>query len=359
MAQRDVQKETFELNGVYKYRLKGNPFSPLSSSSEAIACRRMAKRILNRLYRLGWKLQMTSNLCQGLDLATWIFKKVPVPEFTPPPFLVVDLNNLDSLMILNAPSELHQVFKDTIEKSWPSRTENWTVDNDVLSVKLKGKPWLPVVEDTGHSRVMLQEVISNLIRKQWSLYGNSNIRADSNTFFFEHNPTMVPCEHPPPTLFIITFNVNDVLRLIGLPESLVPVIQSTIQSAWSKGIQQESHYAGSYQFKLKGCPWWASGNEAVESRRLIVMKLMEVLLAHGWSPITAFDSSRKWCDKRSLLFRQTQPQNTPFLCLSPYLNEKLRFINAPEDVIKVCYDKVRSFSINQWVSKSPRKNRLK
>ena len=65
-----MQKETFELNGVYKFRLKGSPFSPLSSSSEAIACRRMAERILNRLYQLGWKLQMTSNLSQELDLAT-------------------------------------------------------------------------------------------------------------------------------------------------------------------------------------------------------------------------------------------------------------------------------------------------
>ena len=352
-----MQKETFELNGVYKFRLKGSPFSPLSSSSKAISCRRMAERILNRLYQLGWKLQMTSNLSQELDLATWIFKKVPVPEFTPPPFLVVGLSNLDSLMILNAPSQLHQVFKDAIEESWPSGIQNWTVDNELLSIKLKGKPWLPGGEDTVHSRVMLQAIISNLTTKQWNLYGNSNIRADSNTFFFEHNPSMVPCELPHPPHFIITFNRNDVLRVIGLPESLVPVIQSTIQSAWSKGIEKESHYAGSYQFKLKGCPWWASGNEAVESR-FLVMKLMEVLLAHGWSPITAFDSSRKWCDKRSLLFRQTQPQNTPFFCLSPYFNDKLRFINAPEDVIKVCYDKVRGSSINVWVTKCPPKNRL-
>ena len=328
-----IQKETFELNGVFEFKLKGNPFSPASSSSDAVACRRMAERILHRLYRDGWKLQMSTNLTRTGDLSSWIFKKVAVAELSSQPFLIIGLSSWDSLMVLNAPMDLHQVLKDAIERSWPKGIQKWTYENEVLLIKLKGYPWRPDGEEAVHSRAVLQTIISDLIPRQWNLYGNSNIRGDSNTLFFEHNPNMVPGQ-PPPAQFIISFNSNDLLRLIGAPDTMVSTVRSTIQSFWHKGIQEEKRYAESWQFKLKGYPWWASGEEAVESR-FLVMKLMEVLLPYGWTPVAAIDSSRKDSDKSSLLFRLMQPRQAPFFCMSMNESDKLRLINAPEDVTKV------------------------
>ena len=65
------------------------------------------------------------------------------------------------------------------------------------------------------------------------------------------------------------------------------------------------------------------------------MKLMEVLLPYGWTPVAAIDSSRKDSDKSSLLFRLMQPRQAPFFCMSMNESDKLRLINAPEDVTKV------------------------
>jgi len=81
--------------------------------------------------------------------------------------------------------------------------------------------------------------------------------------------------------FTISLNKHDTLRLIGIPDSLVPVIHDTIQTCWLRGIQEESRYFDSWQFKLRGNPWWASGQEAVDSRYLI-LKLIECLQAYGW-----------------------------------------------------------------------------
>lgn len=45
-----IQKESFKLNGVYKFKLIGRPFET-SSLTGAVHCRQMAERILHRLHR--------------------------------------------------------------------------------------------------------------------------------------------------------------------------------------------------------------------------------------------------------------------------------------------------------------------
>lgn len=328
-----IQTETFQLNGVYEFKLKGYPFSSVASSSDAIASRKMAERVLHRLYRDGWKLQMSSNLTRTTDLTSWFFKKVQVASFPSQPFLIVALSSYDSLMILNAPTDLHQLFKDAVERTWPSGIQKWTYENEVWLIKLKGYPWNPDGEDTVYSRALLQTIITDLFPRQWKLYGNSNLKSAANTFFFEHDPNMPPGQ-PSPQQFTISFNSYDLLRMIAAPDSIVSAVRDIIQNTWLKGIQKESRYAGSWEFKLKGTPWWASGTEAVESR-FLVLKVMESLQAYGWSPVTAIDSSRKDSDKSALLFRQSQPRQSPFFCISLNESDKLRIINASEDVVKV------------------------
>ncbi|XP_068751085.1 uncharacterized protein [Montipora capricornis] len=335
-----IQEETFRMNGVHEFKLKGFPFSSGSSSSNAIACRRMVERILHRLYRDGWKLQMSSNLTQTEDMTTWFFRKVPVASFPSKPFLVVGLSSYDSLMIMNASMDLHQLFKNAIEKSWPKGIQKWTYENDVLVVKLKGYAWRPDGEDTVHSRVLINTIIADLFQQQWKLYGNSNFKSDANTFFFEHDPNL-PVGQPSPMQFVISFNSHDLLRVIGAPENLISAVRNTIQGHWVRGIQRESSYAGSWEFKLKGTPWWADGQEAVESRYL-VLKVMESLQAYGWSPIAAIDSSRKDSDKSALIFRQSQPRQSPFFCISLNETDKLRLINTPDDVTKLCQDVIQA-----------------
>ncbi|XP_067025113.1 uncharacterized protein [Acropora muricata] len=337
---RGIQRELFQLNGVHEFKLKGYPFSSVSSSNDAKACRGMAERILHRLYRDGWKLQLSSNLTRTNDMTTWFFKKVPVQTFPSKPLLVVGLSSYDSLMIVNAPMELHQLFKDVIERTWPNGIQKWNYKDDVLVIKLKGYPWHPDGEDTVHSRALLNKVIADLYQRQWKLYGNSNFKSEANTFFFEHDPNLPPGQPSPPQ-FLISFNSTDLLRVINAPENLISAVRSTIQSSWLRGIQRESSYAGSWEFKLKGTPWWADGEEAVESRYLI-LKLMEALQAYGWNPVAAFDSSRKESDKSTLVFRQSQPRQSPFFCISLNESDKLRLINTPEDVTKLCQDVIQS-----------------
>ena len=331
---RGIEKETIHLNGVHEFELKGCPFGEYTSFSEDAATSRMAERILHRLYRDGWKLQISSNLTRTTDLTTWFFKKAPFANDSSQQFLVVRVCSSDTLMVINAPTDLHQLFRDVVKKSWPKVIQKWTYEDGVLLIKLKGFPWCPDGEETVHSRALLQTIISSLLRKQWNLYGNSNLeQRRTNTLFFEHNPNMV-LEQPSPTHFTISLNGDDKLRVISASEMSVGAVRDTIKSCWLKGIQKESRYAGSWEFKLRGNPWWPSGGEAVESRFLI-LTLMDTLQARGWSPVVAIDSSWKLSDKSCLIFRESPPRHSPFFCVSLNETDLMRLINAPEDVVEV------------------------
>ncbi|KAL9960256.1 hypothetical protein ACROYT_G033691 [Oculina patagonica] len=338
-----IQEETFEMNGVHQFKLKGNPFLFASSSTDAVTSRKMIGSVLHRLYRDRWRLQIVGDFTQTTDLATWIFKKDPVAVCPDLPLLIVGLCSWDSLMVLNAPMELlrHRVFQDIVEKSWPKGMQKWTYENDILMIKIKGNPWNASGEDAVHARVILHTLVNELLNRQWKLYGNSRNRTSANTLYFEHDPNIALELQASPAHFTISFNSEDLLRLIGVPEELVSAVRNTIQTFWSRGIQKEERYAESWQFKLRGTPWWASGEEAVDSRFLVV-KLIEAMQAYGWSVVAAIDCSRKTQEKCSLLFTQSQPRESPFFCISLNETDKLRLINAPEDVTKVCQDVIQS-----------------
>lgn len=58
----------------YKIRLVGTPFAPASDHKDALAARKIAARILQELYMLGWRLITSSDLSRSDDLSTWFFK---------------------------------------------------------------------------------------------------------------------------------------------------------------------------------------------------------------------------------------------------------------------------------------------
>ena len=224
-----IQRETFMLNGVHEFKLSGYPFAVNISSSNAVLSRRMAGGVLQRLNRDGWKLLISSDLTRTSHLTTWIFKKVPVVTLSSQPFMVVGLSSTDSLMVLNAPAELHQTFKDVLDKSWPRGIQRWSYENFVLLIKLKGTPWHPDGDETVHSRVLLQTLVNDLHARQWNLFGNSNHKSGTNIFFFEHTPNVVQGQLPP-AHFTISLNKHDSLRLIGVPENLISAVCDVIQN---------------------------------------------------------------------------------------------------------------------------------
>ena len=84
-----IQNESFRLNDVHEFKLNGRPFLLNISFGNAVMSRRMAGSILNGLYRVGWRLIMSSDLTRTTEfsMTTWVFKKVPVAGVSSYPFI--------------------------------------------------------------------------------------------------------------------------------------------------------------------------------------------------------------------------------------------------------------------------------
>ena len=213
-----IQREQYLFSGVHEFKLKGYPFQVFTSSTNA-ASWIMAGSILHRLHRDGWKLLISSNKTRTMNLTTWFFKKMPITAVSTRPLLIVGLCSTDAMVVVNAPENLHQVIRDVVQKSWPAGIKEWIPksENTVLMIKLVGDPWHPHGQDTVSSRLLLQNLISDLYQQQWNLYGNSNLKSNINTLFFEYDPNIIP-EGPSTAHLTVGLNKQDRLRLIAAPD---------------------------------------------------------------------------------------------------------------------------------------------
>ncbi|CAF0781562.1 unnamed protein product [Rotaria sp. Silwood1] len=149
----------------------------------------------------------------------------------------------------------------------------------------------------------------------------------------------------------LTLNWNDRLRLIRFPATIISVVRQAIQASWSHGIQREKEYAGAYEFKLHGYPWHGQGSEAVESR-VLMLSILSALHHHGWYLLTATDISKKQQDKDSLIFQLgIPPPSTSFFAVSFNERDKLRLIDAPQDLIRAVQQTIGTDEIQreEWV----------
>lgn len=89
---------------------------------------------------------------------------------------------------------------------------------------------------------------------------------------------------------------------MGFPQPTVDVVRNVIQTQWHKGLQTESPYHGSHEFKLKGFPWNCSWADSVHARRL-VSHLLRVLFDAGWLLYTSTGVSNMVSDLDTLIFR--------------------------------------------------------
>jgi hypothetical protein len=132
----------------------------------------------------------------------------------------------------------------------------------------------------------------------------------------------------------LSLHRSDTLRLLNFPQAFIPSIRSTIQSAWSKGIQREKTYGPSYEFKLCGYPWHGQSSEAIPSR-ILMRELLMKLHGEGWILHASTDVSKKALDKDTLVFRKQEspPPESEWISISFNQTDRLRLIGANRELI--------------------------
>lgn len=334
-----IQREEGKLGHGYEFKVNGNPFCSASSGETAIAARKFANHLLYRLYNSGLKLLLSSDLAQTEDVATWLFHR----EETVPaqfPFAAIGISGYDKVQFIDFPQNSHSMLQSVVEKNWPQTVQDAKLIGDTLEIKLKGTPWSSLGgSENIQSKTLIKALLNELDMHQWVLYGSSNLRGNADTMFFRYDPSL-PSDGSRLSGFVISLNRNDRLRLIDSPQDVIDCAKSVIAQSWQRGIQSEKIKFNAYEFKLRGTPWWASGEEAVDSR-LLMCKLFEGFLRIGWRVKIAIDLTRKLNDKSVLTFERCYPISMPIFCLSLNWTDKVRFINAPQELTQAMAAEVK------------------
>jgi hypothetical protein len=94
----------------------------------------------------------------------------------------------------------------------------------------------------------------------------------------------------------LTLNWNDRLRLIRFPEPIIDTVRQAILTSWHRGLQNERPYAGAYEFKLSGNPWFGQGVEAVESRAMMYVLIQSTSFSCNISSqdVSSFSFASSW-----------------------------------------------------------------
>lgn len=102
---------------------------------------------------------------------------------------------------------------------------------------------------------------------------------DSLIFRYQ-SPPPPPCEW-----LAIAFYRRDRLRFLDRPP---PDLASAVISALGKSVSSHEMTETRLEIKFNGTPWWPSGENTVATR-VMVLRLLEVLEAFGFSLYTSLD----------------------------------------------------------------------
>ena len=284
---------------------------------------------------------VSSDLAQTTDLTTWMFHReaTEVAQFH---FACIGISSTDKLMFIGFPSALNQIFETVVAQNWPKTIQKVRLIGDTLEIKLTGNPWLSEEgSESIQSRTLIKALINVLDHQHWLLYGSSNLKDTADTIFFRYDP-YVPVDGSRFAGFVIGLSRNDRLQVIDAHPQIVDCVRNVLLQYWPHGLQKEKQKFNADEFKLYGNPWWSDGQDGI-SARFVMCKLFEALMSIGWRVQIAIDLTRRLNDKSVFTFQQSVPVTAPIFCLSLNYTDRIRFINAPQDVMEILSAEIRKY----------------
>ena len=299
------------------------------SKSEAVRARALLVSILTDIYAHGYEAVQNTYLCRQLAGSTWIFQKMqPQAPRKTSGLLTVGISSYDSLHLIGC-SQGTNIVATAVQQGYAAGVQKDQVVQGVCrEMKLNGDPWGPgTCSELMAGRNLLLRIFEAMDREGKSFLTTCNFKGTSDSLYFTDNPH---CDRQG-RFAMLSLNSTDCLRVLNLGTEEVGMIRSIIRSYWPRGVQAEGAKAGYYEFKLKGTPWWADGNDAVASR-LLMSHLFEAMKAVGWEVHASLDVGRKMSDKSVIVLRSCTPSQDKHMCISFNETDKIRILNSTEMV---------------------------
>ncbi|KAG0016834.1 hypothetical protein BGZ80_008871 [Entomortierella chlamydospora] len=92
-------------------------------------------------------------------------------------------------------------------------------------------------------------------------------------------------------MFVVSFNEDNTIRMIGAPNQILPPIKEAIKKHWNliSGMGYTQHY-DSWQLILDGQPFRPHGKDTVQLR-MMLLQLLATIKARGYRLETGFSKN--------------------------------------------------------------------
>merc|ERR550534_917555 len=319
--------------GVLQFSMSSWPFATGNGKELATLGKLFCIRLLEELHKLGYDLQIGSDLTRARFAAGTLFFRKVSSERPIAKVVCVAPGKADTIVLLNHNERAKSMVEKAIKDAWPSGIQ-WQEEQEVLGhtvhdIKMNGYPWWTSEANIDNNRI-INMIVQNLSKINLRLVGGINIKGGTDSLFFIEDPGSNA------QFSSISLCQENRLRLVDCKEESQCVRQAIANSGFR--INDESEREHHAKMRLNGRPWHCSGAEAVQARQLVA-RISEAMLQRGWALTDAIDISRKQDDKSMLLFRRCVPTTASFSCICLTSTDHLRLVNfsrGDQEVLKTC-----------------------
>ena len=319
--------------GVLQFSMSAWLFATGNGKEPATLGKLFCIRLLEELHKMGFDLQVGSNLIRASSSAGSLFFRKVTSERPTAKVVCIAPGKDDTIVLLNHSESVKSMVESAIKEAWPSgiqmQEDKEVLGHTVHDIKMNGRPWWTSEANIDNNRI-INRIVGNLSRINLRLVGGINIKGGTDSLFFIEDPGSNA------QFSSISLCQRNRLRLVDCKEESQSVRQAIANSGFR--IEDESEKEHHAKMKLNGSPWHCSGAEAVQSRQLVA-RISEAFLQRGWALTDAIDISRREGDKSMLLFRRCAPTTARFSCICLTSTDHLRLINfspGDQELLKTC-----------------------
>ena len=319
--------------GVLQFSMSAWLFATGNGKEPATLGKLFCIRLLEELHKMGFDLQVGSNLIRASSSAGSLFFRKVTSERPTAKVVCIAPGKDDTIVLLNHSESVKSMVESAIKEAWPSgiqmQEDKEVLGHTVHDIKMNGRPWWTSEANIDNNRI-INRIVGNLSRINLRLVGGINIKGGTDSLFFIEDPGSNA------QFSSISLCQRNRLRLVDCKEESQSVRQAIANSGFR--IEDESEKEHHAKMKLNGSPWHCSGAEAVQSRQLVA-RISEAFLQRGWALTDAIDISRREDDKSMLLFRRCAPTTARFSCICLTSTDHLRLINfspGDQELLKTC-----------------------
>jgi len=319
--------------GVLQFSMSSWLFATGNGKEPATLGKLFCIRLLEELHKLGYDLQIGSDLTRARFAAGTLFFRKVSSERPTAKVVCVAPGKADTIVLLNHNEKVKSMVENAIKDAWPSgiqrQEEQQVLGHTVHDIKMNGNPWWTSEANVDNNRI-INMIVQNLSKINLRLVGGINIKGGTDSLFFIEDPGSNA------QFSSISLCQKNRLRLVDCKEESQYVRQAIANSGFR--INDESEREHHAKMRLNGRPWHCIGAEAVQARQLVA-RISEAMLQRGWALTDAIDISRKQDDKSMLLFRRCVPTTASFSCICLTSTDHLRLVNfsrGDQEVLKTC-----------------------